>query len=106
MRKGFHALKRSQNDLRSIPGVGPNIEQDLRNLGYSTLESLRGADPEEMFQRDCRLKGFSEDRCQLYVYRLAVYFAEQEHHDPEKLKWWYWKDHSPRRMKKGKNPES
>ncbi len=106
MRKGFHAVKRSQNDLRSIPGVGPNIEQDLRNLGYSTLESLRGADPEEMFQRDCRLKGFSEDRCQLYVYRLAVYFAEQEHHDPEKLKWWYWKDHSPRRMKKGKAPES
>lgn len=106
MRKGFHAVKRSQNDLRSIPGVGPNIEQDLRNLGYSTLESLRGADPEEMFQRDCRLKGFSEDRCQLYVYRLAVYFAEQEHHDPEKLKWWYCKDHSPRRMKKGKNPES
>ena len=99
-------MKRSQNDLRSIPGVGPNIEQDLRNLGYSTLESLRGADPEEMVQRDCRLKGFSEDRCQLYVYRLAVYFAEQEHHDPEKLKWWYWKDHSPRRMKKGKNPES
>jgi len=32
------------------------------------------------------------DRCVLYVYRLAVYFAENETHEPEKLKWWNWKD--------------
>ena len=28
----------------------------------------------------------------LYVFRCAVYFAEHEQHEPEKLKWWYWKD--------------
>ena len=37
-------------------------------------------------------KGFQEDKCQLYVFRLAVYFAENETHEVEKLKWWYWKD--------------
>lgn len=39
------------------------------------------------------MKGFQEDRCALYVRRLAVYCAEHESWDPEKLKWWYWKDH-------------
>lgn len=35
---------------------------------------------------------FHGDKCQLYVFRLAVYFAEHETHEAEKLKWWYWKD--------------
>ncbi len=81
-----------KTELRKIPGVGPNIEQDLINLGYTTIESLRGQNPEEMYRKDCLHKGFQEDKCQLYVYRLAVYFAENETHDPEKLKWWNWKD--------------
>ncbi|WP_334292712.1 helix-hairpin-helix domain-containing protein [Parasporobacterium paucivorans] len=28
----------------------------------------------------------------LYVFRCAVYYANEEAHDPEKLKWWNWKD--------------
>lgn len=45
-----------------------------------------------MYQMDCIYKGFQEDRCQLYVFRSAVYFAEHEEPEAEKLKWWYWKD--------------
>jgi hypothetical protein len=82
----------TKGELRRIPGVGKNIEQDLINLGYTTIESLKGQNPEDMFIRDCMVKGFKEDRCQLYVYRLAVYYAENEVHDPNKLKWWNWKD--------------
>lgn len=37
-------------------------------------------------------KGFADDRCVLYVFRCAVYFAEHEQPEAEKLKWWYWKD--------------
>ncbi len=85
---GFSA----KSDLRKIPGVGKNIEQDLINLGYTCIEDLKGQNPETMYQKDCAYKGFQEDKCQLYVYRLAVYFAENEQHEPEKLKWWYWKD--------------
>jgi len=25
---------------------------------------------------------------------MAVYYADTENPDPEKLKWWYWKDKS------------
>ena len=27
-----------------------------------------------------------------YVYRCAVYCVPTEYPDPEKTKWWYWKD--------------
>ncbi|HBE04968.1 MAG TPA: hypothetical protein DCY85_00570 [Firmicutes bacterium] len=30
--------------------------------------------------------------CVLYVYSCAVYYASNERHDQEKLKWWNWKD--------------
>lgn len=79
-------------ELRRIPGVGEKTEQDLIALGYSTIASLKNQDPEEMYRRDCERRGVLIDRCQLYVYRCAVYYASQDTHDPEKLKWWNWKD--------------
>ncbi len=79
-------------ELREIPGVGKVTEQDLIEMGYTTIESLKGEDPEFLYDRHCVLKGYQVDRCQLYVFRCAVYYSENEVHDPEKLKWWYWKD--------------
>lgn len=79
-------------DLRKIPGVGKHIERDFQNIGIRQVSDLKGKDPEELYRQDCLAKGFVEDRCQLYVFRLAVYFAEHETHDAQKLKWWYWKD--------------
>ena len=64
------------SDLRSIPGVGPNIARDLEEIGVHAVADLAGRDPEELYRLDCARKGFQEDRCQLYVFRLAVYFAE------------------------------
>lgn len=80
------------SDLRTIPGVGKAMEEDLLALGYSTVASLRGADPEEMYRRECARQGCGVDRCVLYVFRCAVYYASTDRHDPEKLKWWNWRD--------------
>ena len=80
------------SDLQTIPGVGPNIAADLEAIGIRCVADLCGKDPEELYAQDCQQKGFQEDRCQLYVFRCAVYFAEKDHPKPEKLKWWYWKD--------------
>lgn len=79
-------------NLQTIPGVGPNIAADLEALGIYDVDDLRGQNPEALYERDCELKGYKEDPCQLYVFRCAVYFAETAHPDPAKLKWWYWKD--------------
>lgn len=79
------------DDLRRIPGVGPSIAADLRRLGFRQVRDLRGADPEAMYQRLCRLTGERQDPCVLYVFRCAVYFASRTRHRPELLKWWNWK---------------
>ncbi len=81
-----------KTDLQQIPYVGKRTEESLRLLGFDSIASLKGADPQEMYERECLLAGQKIDRCQLYVYRMAVYYAENDIHDPEKLKWWAWKD--------------
>ena len=81
-------------ELRQIPGVGKTTEQDLLAIGYRDIASLRGADPQDMYERECIRKGVQVDRCVLYVYRCAVYYAKTppEERNPELLKWWNWKD--------------
>ena len=80
------------SDLQSAPGVGPSIAQDLRDIGIHQLQDLHGADPETMYDKLCVVRCGHIDRCVLYVFRCAVYFADNSTHDPELLKWWNWKD--------------
>jgi hypothetical protein len=79
-------------DFQRIPGVGKQIAEDLWTLGYRSVEDLRGQDPEGMYDALCRQANMMIDRCMLYVFRCAVYFASNSRHDPELLKWWRWKD--------------
>jgi hypothetical protein len=79
-------------ELQVIPGVGPSIAHDLADLGFTNIASLKNADPELMYQRLCELRGLHIDRCVLYVFRCAAYFANSKTHTPELLKWWNWKD--------------
>lgn len=81
-----------KTDLISIPNIGKSIKQDLLNIGVKCAEDLKGKNPEKLYQKSCNVKGFKEDRCLLYVFRMAIYYAENEIHEEEKLKWWYWKD--------------
>ena len=80
------------DDLLSIPGVGKSIAQDLRDLGITQVTDLRNADPQQLYDDLCQRQGAHIDRCVLYTFRCAVYFASAELHDPELLKWWNWKD--------------
>jgi len=80
-----------ERELRRIPGVGPSIAGDLYALGIRSVAELRGRDPEELYARLCAWQGGPVDRCVLYVFRCAVYFASNDRHDPELLKWWHWK---------------
>jgi hypothetical protein len=82
----------SADPLQAIPGVGPSIAEDLRALGIKDPTGLRGKDPETLYDRSNRLRGVTQDRCLLYVFRCAVYFASTSRHQPEKLKWWNWSD--------------
>jgi len=78
------------DELQTIPGIGPSMAQDLRDLGIFAVDDLVGQDPELMYKRLCQMHGMHIDRCVLYVFRCAVYFASEDEHDPELLKWWNW----------------
>jgi len=85
-------MSQALRDLQVIPGVGPSIAQDLYELGYRAVAQLRNEDPAKMYVELCRRRGEPIDRCVLYVFRCAVYFASHDVHDEELLKWWNWKD--------------
>ncbi|MDW7732619.1 MAG: DUF4332 domain-containing protein [Methanolobus sp.] len=82
-------------ELMRIPGVGKMTADDLWNLGVRSIADLKDRDPEELYQRLCEYQGMQIDRCALYVFRCAVNFASVDEHEPEKLKWWNWKDKDP-----------
>jgi hypothetical protein len=82
--------------LETIPGVGPSIARDLRDLGYTCVSDLRSENPARMYYSLCEMRGAHIDRCVLYVFRCAVYYASNEVYDPDLLKWWNWKDDAVR----------
>ena len=79
-------------EFRQIPGVGKSIAQDLIDLGFTSVPELKGKNPPSLYENLCAARNLALDRCMLYVFRTAVYFAEDKQHDPELLKWWNWKD--------------
>ena len=85
-------MSKSASDFKKIPYVGEATEADLLALGYEGIASLRGADPDETKERTKKALGRGRDRCILYVYRMACYYASTPRPDKAKLKWWLWKD--------------
>mgnify|MGYP001608754654 CR=1 FL=1 len=79
-------------ELQQIPGVGVSIANDLYELGIRSIRGLKGKDPERLYLKRCAQQGTQIDRCLLYVFRCAVYFASHKRHGAERLKWWNWKD--------------
>ncbi len=78
--------------LQTIPGIGPSLAQDLRDLGIRRVADLERRDPERLYARLNRLRGVRQDPCVLYAFRCAVYYARTPRPRPELLRWWNWKD--------------
>ena len=80
------------SELQVIPGVGKNMAAHLNALGIERVADLKGKNPEALYERECLMQGCTVGRCVLYVYRLAVAYAEGRIETPEQRKWWNWKD--------------
>ena len=85
-------VKEQIKELRQIPGIGPSIANDLINIGITKISQLKGKSPERLYKKSNEYAGVVQDRCLLYVFRCAVYYASNEKHDKEKLNWWWWKE--------------
>ena len=85
-------MRDKSTDLESIPGIGKSLAADLRSIGIAKVNDLKNRNPEQLYRAlESRMK-VHVDRCVLYAFRCALYYANHQRHDPEKLKWWYWKD--------------
>jgi hypothetical protein len=82
----------TEDNLETIPGVGKAIAEDLRNIGIRKISDLKGKSPERLYAKSNKHEGVVQDRCLLYTFRGAVYYASHQRHDPKKLKWWNWKN--------------
>ncbi|MFC1781541.1 helix-hairpin-helix domain-containing protein [Planctomycetota bacterium] len=85
-------MKLPKKKLDQIPGVGKSISRDFKDIGIKSVSDLIGKNPEKLYQKLCDYKAAPVDRCMLYVFRCAVYYATNDRHDPDLLKWWNWKD--------------
>lgn len=90
-----------RDELQQLPGVGPSIAADLRQLGVRSIRDLARRDPEAMYVRLAEMTGGYQDPCVLYVFRCAVYVARTPTATPALRLWWNWKD---RRLSAGGRP--
>lgn len=86
-----------RSPLEVIPGVGPSTAEALHRLGIRRVSDLARRDPQRLYDAYVRLEGGPVDRCVLYVFRCACYYARTKRPDPKKLLWWNWKDARPPR---------
>lgn len=65
--------------------MGKSIVQDLYDLGFRKVADLKGKNPEKMYFDLCRKRRQHIDRCMLYVFRCAVYYASTKKPQANKL---------------------
>lgn len=71
-------------ELEQLPNVGPAIASDLRLIGVTSPQDLRGRDPYAMYDDLCRTTGSHHDPCVIDVFISAVRFMTGEPKKP----WW------------------
>jgi nucleotidyltransferase/DNA polymerase involved in DNA repair len=67
-----------KNDIRilmALPGVGKSIAHDLWNIGIHKVSDLSGQNADALYDLSNKFNGKVQDRCLLYVFRCAVYYA-------------------------------
>ena len=66
---------KAMKDLQQIPGVGKSLSEILYSIGISSASQLKNKSPEKLYNKLCDYQASPVDRCVLYVFRCAVYFA-------------------------------
>ena len=86
--------KESIKGLTIIPGVGRSLATDLWNIGITSIADLKGKNANQLYDLSNAFAGTVQDKCVLYVFRCAVYYADTPtaEQKTEKLKWWNWMD--------------
>lgn len=79
-----------RNDLlQSLPGVGPRMAVALRKAGIDVPADLIGKNAKRLYEEVLNAAPEFSDPCVLYVFRCAIWAAENpESEDSELRNWW------------------
>ncbi|WP_448923808.1 helix-hairpin-helix domain-containing protein [Hoylesella nanceiensis] len=55
-------------ELTIIPEIGKSLATDLWNIGITSIDDLKGKDPEVLFALSNDYAGVVQDRCVLYAF--------------------------------------
>lgn len=97
--------KQTLKKLQTIPGVGKEISEDFYSLGIRAIDDLKNKDPQKLYDLLCKKQHAQIDRCMLYVFRCAVYFASTKKHNKKLLNWWNWSNKNLKFSQKHKAPK-
>jgi nucleotidyltransferase/DNA polymerase involved in DNA repair len=76
--------------LRDLAGIGPAMLKDFEVLGVHSVPELARCEPDDLYERLCRVTGVRHDICCLDVFRCAVAQARDPKLPAERRNWWYW----------------
>lgn len=82
--------KLKQRELADLVSIGPAMLRDFEMLGVKSVAQLAGEEPEELYQRLCRITGQRQDPCVLDTFSAAVAQARDPGLPPQQAQWWYW----------------
>jgi len=76
--------------FQQLGSIGPASALDLVQLGFRTIDELRGTDPNQLYARLCELTGTRQDPCVEDVLRCAIAQAEQPELPAKWRQWFHW----------------
>ncbi|MDP9170791.1 MAG: helix-hairpin-helix domain-containing protein [Acidobacteriota bacterium] len=86
-----------ERQLKDLRGIGKKMLEDFEKLKVTSIPQLEASDPQELYDRMCRITKTRQDPCVLDTYRCAVEQARNPNLPPEQKDWWYWS-----RVRKGR----
>ena len=76
--------------FQKLGSVGPATAGDLVQLGFRTVDELRGQDARVLYRRMCELSGQQQDPCVEDVFRCVIAQAEQPDLPAALRQWHHW----------------
>ena len=70
--------------LEDIPNIGPSLAEDLRSMGITSPNQLKGKDGLALYRKLCKVTGARHDPCVADTFLAAVHFMDTG----EALPWW------------------
>lgn len=88
----YTAKQLALKDIQTLPWIGKKSSEWLYGIGIRKAIDLKGANPQELYNKLEKAGYPTFDRIMLYVLRCAVYSVTEPHPKKHLLKWWNWKD--------------